>query len=609
MTVFPVLIDWRPQYLANGGSAASLLLLPLGAETLGGRLRRRLRLVTDQQVSVLTMFEPDARYERQITDIFPEGLFCLVPAERFGELLEKYEPADWLLMVDTRWSPAEGFDFVSMTSDAKRMGSILHLVTIDSGTEGTRELALAKAGDRIRRIQRYYAGLTWCHTAGIAVSIASAASVAFAGAGRFESLEDLRERLVHERFASVDIVIRGEAMYLPDEADVLRLQERILRRLGATDLPEDYRQEVEGIFIAADCTVSEDSRLYGPIVVQSGTTIGDGAVIVGPAVLGTRCRVGAGAVVAQSVLMPDAVVPDGAVLRQQVVCGECDVAGSIRAPVVLIENNSAGADEGRLEFASLQGLEGDFGRWIYTCLKRLTDIVIAGFGLLLLMPLFLLVAVLIKLDSRGPVLFTHEREGKGGRSFRCFKFRTMVQGAHAQQRNLYAGNMVDGPQFKLEQDPRVTRVGAVLRTTNIDELPQLINVLLGHMSLIGPRPSPFRENQICVPWRQARLSVRPGITGLWQVCRTQRWAGDFHQWIYYDMLYVRHMSLLLDLKILLATVLTLGGKWAVPVNWMIPARRLHEVRRRIEGLAEPDCGAMEEAGAEAVERLAVAPGA
>jgi hypothetical protein len=150
----------------------------------------------------------------------------------------------------------------------------------------------------------------------------------------------------------------------------------------------------------------------------------------------------------------------------------------------------------------------------------------------------------------------------------------MVEGAHAQQRALYRQNTLDGPQFKLDEDPRVTRVGRWLRAANVDELPQLFNVLRGDMSLIGPRPSPFRENQICVPWREARLSVRPGITGLWQTCRHERAAGDFHQWIYFDTLYVRHLSFFVDLKILIATLVTCAGRWSVPLTWIIPRRTL-----------------------------------
>jgi lipopolysaccharide/colanic/teichoic acid biosynthesis glycosyltransferase len=98
------------------------------------------------------------------------------------------------------------------------------------------------------------------------------------------------------------------------------------------------------------------------------------------------------------------------------------------------------------------------------------------------------------------------------------------------------------------------------------------------MSLIGPRPSPFRENQICVSWRRARLSVLPGISGLWQICRTQREGGDFHQWIYYDLLYVRNWSLWLDIKVLVATVITLGGRWSVPVERLMPAEHVHGYR-------------------------------
>jgi lipopolysaccharide/colanic/teichoic acid biosynthesis glycosyltransferase len=149
----------------------------------------------------------------------------------------------------------------------------------------------------------------------------------------------------------------------------------------------------------------------------------------------------------------------------------------------------------------------------------------------------------------------------------------MFTGADRAQRQLNGLNNTDGPHFKVDRDPRVTRVGRVLRALNVDELPQLFNVLVGEMSLVGPRPSPFRENQVCIPWRAARLSVSPGITGFWQVCRHERAAGDFHQWIEYDLLYVQYFSFLLDLKILVATILTLGGKAShVPASWLLPGR-------------------------------------
>jgi lipopolysaccharide/colanic/teichoic acid biosynthesis glycosyltransferase len=203
-------------------------------------------------------------------------------------------------------------------------------------------------------------------------------------------------------------------------------------------------------------------------------------------------------------------------------------------------------------------------------LKRLLDVILSSAGLIVFSPLLVLVAALIKIESRGSVFYAHRREGRGGKDFLCLKFRTMVADASRYRRKLAPQNEVDGPQFKLKNDPRVTPLGRLLRATNVDELPQLVNVLLGHMSLVGPRPSPFQENQICVPWRKARLSVRPGITGLWQVCRNNRDKGDFNQWIDYDIAYVRHFSIWLDLKILLATLVTLGGQWSVPPYWMVP---------------------------------------
>jgi len=205
-------------------------------------------------------------------------------------------------------------------------------------------------------------------------------------------------------------------------------------------------------------------------------------------------------------------------------------------------------------------------------IKRGLDILVAALGLLIASPVLIIAAAAVWLESRGPIFYGDRREGMGGAVFSCWKFRTMFTGAHLAQRDLKALDQTDGPHFKVDRDPRVTRVGRVLRALNADEVPQLFNVLRGQMSLVGPRPSPFRENQVCVPWRAARLSVRPGITGFWQVCRHDRAAGDFHQWIEYDLLYVQHLSVWLDLKILTATFLTLGGKLAhIKAAWLVGA--------------------------------------
>lgn len=200
----------------------------------------------------------------------------------------------------------------------------------------------------------------------------------------------------------------------------------------------------------------------------------------------------------------------------------------------------------------------------FAAAKRVLDTTAAALGLLLLSPLMLLIAALVKMTSPGPVLFGHRRQGLGGREFRCWKFRSMRSDADQLQAELRAKNEVDGPQFKMSRDPRITPLGSVLRKTNLDELPQLINVLRGEMSLVGPRPSPDAENQYCPAWRKARLSVRPGISGLWQVFRNRdETASDFQEWIYYDVEYARHRCMGLDFFILLCTpVAVVAPSWA-----------------------------------------------
>jgi lipopolysaccharide/colanic/teichoic acid biosynthesis glycosyltransferase len=136
----------------------------------------------------------------------------------------------------------------------------------------------------------------------------------------------------------------------------------------------------------------------------------------------------------------------------------------------------------------------------------------------------------------------------------------MRKDAEQIKEQLRGRNQADGPQFYMENDPRLTRVGKVLRKYHLDEMPQFFNVLAGHMSIVGPRPSPFKENQYCPPWREARLSVRPGVTGLWQVKRTRRAGTDFQEWIKYDIEYVEKRNWWLDLKIIFNTAMQILRK-------------------------------------------------
>jgi exopolysaccharide biosynthesis polyprenyl glycosylphosphotransferase len=184
--------------------------------------------------------------------------------------------------------------------------------------------------------------------------------------------------------------------------------------------------------------------------------------------------------------------------------------------------------------------------------KRLIDVTTSAVLLLLLSPVFASVSILIKVTSSGPVFFRQQRLGYNGRLFDCLKFRTMVENAEELKKTLLHLNEVSGPVFKIKNDPRVTRIGRVLRKTSIDELPQLINVLNGDMSLVGPRPPvPSEVIQYDLPHLR-RLSMKPGITCLWQV--TGRSMVAFDKWMELDKQYIDHWSLWLDLKILAKTV-------------------------------------------------------
>jgi exopolysaccharide biosynthesis polyprenyl glycosylphosphotransferase len=186
--------------------------------------------------------------------------------------------------------------------------------------------------------------------------------------------------------------------------------------------------------------------------------------------------------------------------------------------------------------------------------KRISDLVMASLGLALLSPLFLILALAIKLDSPGPVIFRQTRVGRGRRQFTCLKFRTMFSDAEARLSELRNRNEASGPIFKIRDDPRRTRVGRFLRRLSLDELPQLWNVLRGDMSIIGPRPPIPAEVEAYEPWHCQRLQVLPGLTGLWQV--SGRSDLTFDEMVLLDVYYIENWSPLMDLRILLKTIPT-----------------------------------------------------
>jgi exopolysaccharide biosynthesis polyprenyl glycosylphosphotransferase len=202
--------------------------------------------------------------------------------------------------------------------------------------------------------------------------------------------------------------------------------------------------------------------------------------------------------------------------------------------------------DGYVHFTSVQHKPIQVG------LKRIIDIVASSLALAMLLPLLTLTAVAIKLTSRGPVLFRQQRVGRHGRAFDMLKFRSMVQNAEALKAKLAAQNEQAGPVFKMRVDPRVTRIGRVIRKYSIDELPQLINVLRGDMSIVGPRPPLATEVAKYEAWQRRRLSVRPGLTCVWQV--SGRNQIGFEEWMLLDMRYIDHWSLAQDFQLILKTL-------------------------------------------------------
>jgi lipopolysaccharide/colanic/teichoic acid biosynthesis glycosyltransferase len=190
------------------------------------------------------------------------------------------------------------------------------------------------------------------------------------------------------------------------------------------------------------------------------------------------------------------------------------------------------------------------GAVAYRRAKRLLDLAVC----LAVLPVALLVLavcyIAIKLDSPGPALFKQNRTGKGGRRFKMYKLRTMVQNAEELKAKLLHLNSLSYPDFKINDDPRITRVGKLLRKTSLDELPQIFNVLLGDMSLVGPRPTSFSASTYSL-WHTARLEARPGLTGLWQV--SGRAELDFDERLRLDIAYLRNRCLWIDMKILVRT--------------------------------------------------------
>ncbi len=571
MRIIPLLLDARHAYLgAADDSAASMLLLPTGTGTVLSEVAQRVAEVTPHAPLVLPRFGVGPRYVDAVRRAAPD-LGAIVSADVFRDPLSRFDPSDTLLVVSADCYPLDGLDLRPLVgSSAPDPRTARHLLAFEPGRAGAKEVVQPGADGRLRRVQRYFEPVTWLFPAGIVASLVPVACVLVAGDADWTSLTTVRTTLAAQGVPSHDVTYHGRLVDLSDEAGALALAERRLVRLAEEARSERRAMPRQGgagasvlvdngpLLLGTGARIDPTARFVGPVVVGPDVCVERDALVVGPTLLARGAHVERGATVAQCLVTEESRVASGSTVRHRI------VAEDVRSL------NAEGHGRRRESQGGTPAPSAPMRASAYPRVKALVEPALALAALVVLAPLLLVCAILVALDSGLPILYGDEREGLGGQSFRCWKFRSMRRDADALQRALAAAQQLDGPQFKMDRDPRVTRVGAWLRRLNLDELPQLWNVVRGEMSLVGPRPSPFRENQICIPWRHGRLSVRPGITGLWQVCRRDRTSGDFHQWIHYDLLYVRHASFAVDARIFAATVLTLGGKYPTPLARVLP---------------------------------------
>lgn len=390
---------------------------------------------------------------------------------------------------------------------------VMRLRVSDADAEAMRERVSQDEEGRLLDIRRQYRPrVRATMRAMLTPEPGLAALWASAPGSRAEALAALWAEVGREQRAIAECagrVFSGEAA--DAEMAVLGRMVRSWRNVGA--VVEGVYEFQAGVWAHESSRIEPGARLVAPLWIGRGAHVPNGRTVVGPG------------------MVPDRAAEPAPAFDW----------GDLRAPAWRLGPR-------------LRGRPG------WAIIKRLFDIGFATCALLGTLPLYPVIIGLIVAEDGWPAFFAHRRQTRGGREFPCYKFRTMCKNAEAMKAKLAASNQADGPQFFIDDDPRLLRVGRVLRRFQLDELPQFWNVLLGHMSVVGPRPSPDKENQYCPAWREARLSVRPGVTGLWQVARTRAPATDFQEWIRYDLEYVQKQSWRLDLWIIWRTIRrVLGG--------------------------------------------------
>lgn len=445
---------------------------------------------------------------RQIHDAFwrARGVQCVrrgasTTLERAAELYLLLEPSQLVI-----------FNVAPLSERLTwRNAVVCRIRLLDEQERAYRERVVVNDRGLVQRIERQYRPERGGSSRVVLTSSRRVAGIWTAAPSRREGWDRVRRSVSWPRVDHFKCT--GLACVDGDRARERQLLDTVVQRWSTPAQSIDGIEELEaGVWhVAGEPSIGEAVRI-GPLWLGHGAAMADHRCLVGPQWL------------------PDRLAP-----------ADRPAAARVR-PISRVEV----ADAPHVAGGRRPGLT-------YAVAKRALDVLLSGAALAALLPAFVFISLFIVLEDGFPIFFGHTRQGRGGRPFQCFKFRTMHRHAEQIARELEAYNVCDGPQVYIRDDPRVTRVGRWLRKSHLDEVPQFFNVLVGQMSLVGPRPSPDDENQYCPAWRDTRLSVRPGITGLWQLKRTREPGEDFREWIKYDIEYVRRASIRLDLHIMIKT--------------------------------------------------------
>ena len=393
-----------------------------------------------------------------------------------------------------------------------RKSLVTRLRVVQEGEESYSERVVSDEHDNVERIERRYRAPTQRTARVVLTARRRFARLWMAAATQRQAWQQVRALVPWSRLDHVRC--RGTLFREGSAGEERQLIDGLVSIWPTpAQVIEGIEEAGQSVWMASGETIAEDAVVAGPVWIGRSAAPDPGACVIGPTWL-----------------------PDG--------------PASADAPVARARLRHIG----EVELDEVKKPDGPQRAGAgYALAKRAFDVVMSAVVLVLALPLFGVVALCILIEDGRPVFYGHVRQSRGGREFRCWKFRTMQRNADKMAALVARKNSCDGPQVLIRDDPRVTRVGHILRRFQIDEFPQFWNVLLGHMSVVGPRPSPDVENQYCPAWREIRLSVRPGITGLWQTERTRADGKDFQEWIRYDIEYVQRASFRYDLYLCVRT--------------------------------------------------------